>query len=74
MAIVGKDFRTKREEMDGHYLPDVLLLGGKNEGGMQLLENKLVSGQTTIYVCRDKACKMPVTEVSKALEQLRGKW
>jgi hypothetical protein len=29
-----------------------------------------VEGQTMIYVCQDKLCKRPVTEVAKALEQL----
>lgn len=71
IAIVGKDYDAAREAMGQHYLPDVLLLGGKNEGNLELLKNKLVKGQTTIYVCQDKACKMPVTDASKALEQLK---
>jgi len=70
VAITGDDFKTKRQEFDEHYLPDVILLGGKTESKLELLENKLVAGQTTIYVCRDKTCKLPVTEVVKALEQV----
>lgn len=62
-----------RKEIDKNYLPNVLLSGGRQEGELKLLENKLVEGKTTIYVCRDKSCKRPVTEVSKALEQLKNK-
>lgn len=71
VAIVGKDFEVMRKEVDQHYLPHVLLLGGKNESNLELLENKLIEGQTTIYVCQEKVCKMPVTEVSKVLEQIK---
>jgi len=68
VAIVGKDFEAKRQELDLQYLPNVLLLGGRDEGELPLLENKLVKGQTTIYVCRNKVCKLPVVEVGEAIE------
>lgn len=71
VAIIGKDYESARQAMDQHYLPYMLLLGGKSEGSLELLENKLIKGQTTIYVCQDKACKLPVTEVSKALMQMQ---
>ena len=71
VAIVGNDFKNKRQEFDQHYLPNVILLGGKKESSLALLENKLIQGQTTIYVCRDKTCKLPETDVKKALLQLR---
>lgn len=71
VAIVGKDFETARRNLDHYYLPDVLLLGGDQEGTLELLKNKFVEGQTTIYVCRDKSCKKPVTGVSEVLDQLR---
>ena len=70
VAIVGDDFKSKRKEFDKHYLPNVILLGGKSAGKLALLENKLVPGQTLIYVCRDKSCELPVSKVEKALEQL----
>ena len=70
VAIVGKDFEAKRKELDKYYLPNVFLSGGKNEGTLSLLESKLIKGQTTIYVCQNKACKLPVTEVKEALKQI----
>jgi uncharacterized protein len=71
VAIVGNDYGAAREKIDQNYLPGVLLSGGRDEGNLPLLENKLVKGQTTIYVCRDKTCKQPVTEVAKAIKQLK---
>jgi len=69
VAILGDDFKSKQLEFDQHYLPNVILLGGKTAGSLDLLQNKLVEGQTTIYVCRDKTCELPVTEVEQALQQ-----
>ncbi len=70
VAIVGDDFKNKGQQFDEHYLPNVILLGSKAASKLALLENKLVPGQTMIYVCRDKTCKLPVTEVGEAVEQI----
>jgi uncharacterized protein YyaL (SSP411 family) len=71
VAIVGNDYQSIRKQFDQNYLPDVFLLGGKTGGDLELLESKFVKGRTTIYVCQNKACQLPVTEVEKALEQLK---
>ncbi|MGH2552944.1 MAG: thioredoxin domain-containing protein, partial [Chitinophagaceae bacterium] len=71
IAIVGKNFEALRKEMDKYFLPGVLLSGGNSEGRLPLLENKQAEGKTLIYVCRDKTCKLPVTDVSKAMEQIK---
>ena len=73
VAIVGNEYSDMKQKVDENYFPNVLLCGGRQEGTLKLLENKLVKGQTTIYVCQNKSCKLPVTEVSKALEQLKNK-
>ena len=70
VAIVGRDHQKLRKEFDTHYLPNVFLSGGKNEGNLELLQYRLIKGQTTIYVCQDKVCQMPVIDVDEALNQL----
>ena len=70
VAIMGDDFADKRKQFDEHYLPNVILLGGNTDSKLALLENKLVAGETMIYVCRDKSCELPVAEVEKALGQI----
>lgn len=67
VAIVGNDFKKLRNDMMQNYLPNAILLGGKNEGTLELLKDKLQEGETMIYVCQNKVCKLPVTEVEKAL-------
>jgi hypothetical protein len=71
VAIVGEQAQAFRAELDADYLPQVLFLGGKEEGKLELLQNKAVKGATFIYVCQDKVCQLPVEEVSKARELLK---
>ena len=70
VAILGDDFEAKQKEFNNHYYPNVFFSGGKTEGKLGLLENKLIPGQTTIYVCQNNSCKYPVTEVTAAIKQL----
>jgi uncharacterized protein YyaL (SSP411 family) len=71
VAILGDDFESILQEFHKHYLPHVFLSGGRDEGRLSLLEGKLIDGQTTIYVCKDKVCKLPVTELKEALVQIK---
>ena len=71
VAITGEDCKEKRRQFDEHYLPDIILLGSAGDSDMALLQNKRVPDQTTIYVCRDKTCDLPVTEVNEALKQFK---
>ncbi len=70
VAIVGDNYEAKRKEFEQKYLPNVFLSGGKNKGNLEILKDRLVDGKTTIYVCQDKMCKMPVAEVEDALSQM----
>lgn len=67
VAILGKEHNKLRIEMERNYLPGVFFMGGPSEGTLKLLKNKLVSGQTTIYVCRDKTCSQPVVSTKEAI-------
>jgi uncharacterized protein YyaL (SSP411 family) len=71
VVIIGGNAEEIRREMSMEYLPDVLQAGGKNTGTLPLLQHKHIPGQTTIYVCVDKTCQQPTTEVSEALRQIR---
>ncbi len=67
IAIVGPDWQSLQVDLQQNYLPNALLLGGENEGQLALLQNKSVEGETYIYVCQNKVCKLPVQTVVDAL-------
>jgi uncharacterized protein YyaL (SSP411 family) len=71
IAIMGDDFEKARKEFDKNYLPNAIFLGGKTEGTLSLLEGKLSSKETTIFVCQDRVCKRPTTNVNEAMKQLK---
>ncbi|UXP30946.1 thioredoxin domain-containing protein [Reichenbachiella agarivorans] len=71
VAIVGPEAATKRNELAKGYIPNKILLGGKNEGTLDLLEGKRSEGNTFIYVCQNKSCQLPTQEVAQALKQIR---
>ncbi|MFT4752467.1 MAG: hypothetical protein ACI819_002925 [Neolewinella sp.] len=71
VAILGADAGTMRGQMSKAYHPNALYLGGNKEGDLELLTNKLVPGETTIYVCLEKVCQLPVNDTELALKQLR---
>jgi uncharacterized protein YyaL (SSP411 family) len=73
VAIVGQDAAEKRKEMMQHYLPHALLLGGVGEGSLDLLKDKLRVGETLIYVCQGKVCKLPVSRVGEALKLMEDR-
>ena len=70
VAIVGDNCHALRAVMQKSYLPNVIYLGGKNEGSLELLKDKLQDGETFIYVCQNKVCKFPVDNVNAALKLL----
>ncbi|MCA1756909.1 MAG: thioredoxin domain-containing protein, partial [Bacteroidales bacterium] len=56
VAIAGENYPALLKEFNNYYLPDAFFYGGKDEKSLSLTENKLIPGQTTIYVCQNKTC------------------
>lgn len=70
VAVVGKEADNKRQEIEQFYQPNKILIGGQQENELPLLKNKLVEGVTRIYVCVNKACQMPTSDVAEAVKQM----
>ncbi len=73
VAVVGDDYLAKLKDLQAKYIPNALYLGGKDEGTLELLKGKLQEGETMIYVCQNRVCKLPVTEVDKAFGLMASK-
>ncbi len=72
VAIVGADYWEMASELIQHYHPNKVVLGTKDQSDLPLLrERHTEDNQTTLYVCYDKTCQLPVHAVSEALEQLQ---
>ena len=71
VAVVGKDAKKMIKELNHYYLPNKLIIGSLSENELPLLKNRFVDEKTLIYVCVNKSCKMPVSEVDKAIELIK---
>ena len=70
VAISGENALEKLNEIDKQYLPNILIAGSKAESNLPIMKNRYNQSETLIFVCVDGTCKLPVTETSKALDQL----
>ncbi|OIQ37799.1 MAG: thioredoxin domain-containing protein [Crocinitomix sp. MedPE-SWsnd] len=70
VAITGDGYSDLLNQMNKMYLPNKIVMGGNEPSKLPLLEGKFV-GETTIFVCVDKACQMPVNNISDAIKQMK---
>jgi uncharacterized protein YyaL (SSP411 family) len=71
VAIVGANVKQKIDELNKTYIPNKLIAGSTSENNMPLLENRYNPNNTLIYVCVNKACKLPVSKVKDAIKFLK---
>ncbi|MDO5972415.1 thioredoxin domain-containing protein [Flavivirga aquimarina] len=71
VAIVGENAKHKITELNKTYIPNKLIAGSTSENNLPLLESRYNPNNTLIYVCVNKACKLPVSEVDKAIKLLK---
>ena len=71
IAIVGEQAVDKRKAITKYYIPNKVVLGAENQSVLPLLDGKYVKGETRYYICVNKACQLPTTELDEALQQIR---
>jgi uncharacterized protein YyaL (SSP411 family) len=72
VAIVGPKAERYRAELGRHFYPNAIRLGTTTESDLPLLQDREpLYGETTLFVCYNKACQLPVHTVAEALEQLK---
>ncbi len=72
VAIVGKHVNEKVKGLKKHYFPNRIFAGSVSQSGLPLLENRLISDKTMIYVCSNNTCQLPVESVEEALKLLNA--
>jgi uncharacterized protein YyaL (SSP411 family) len=65
IAVAGTEPSAVVKRLNTYYLPNKIILAGTNST-LPLLRNK-ESIETKIYICRNKACQLPVGTVEEAL-------
>lgn len=70
IAIVGEKAKEMLKEIHLTFIPNKLIIGSTKESRLPLLQYKYAKNETTIFVCVDGACKLPVNTTEEALKQI----
>jgi uncharacterized protein YyaL (SSP411 family) len=74
IAISGNEHIDFRKKLDQVYNPNRVFAGTKRESKLPLLQDRSASnGDTTIYVCYDNRCNLPVKTIEEALKIMTRK-
>jgi len=66
VVLTGPGWSDFRKELDLHYVPNKITLGG-TKGSLPLLAGR-VGDRTQAYVCRNKACSLPVATTAELMK------
>lgn len=72
VAIVGKNSVEINKELNQHFFPDIIVSGSTNASDLPLLQHKYIENKTSIYICRNKVCGLPINNLSEALEVIKA--
>ncbi|MDW7690741.1 thioredoxin domain-containing protein [Flammeovirgaceae bacterium SG7u.111] len=73
IAIVGEECHVFAQAISERFFPNKIILATTEDSNLPLLKNRTaVDGKTTIYVCENKACQLPVHSVEEALDLLQN--
>lgn len=76
VVIVGEQATTVCAALCGHYQPNKIIAGTCQLSGKQSLSPLLharhaLQGKTTLYICQQGSCQLPVFSVDQAIAQLQ---
>lgn len=72
VCIVGKDVEEKILALFNDYVPNAIFVVAASDSDLDILKQRFVEGKTFIYVCKNRSCLLPVSEVKEALKQLEA--
>jgi len=71
IVVVGEDASSKIKDIHQAYIPNKLVAGSTKASDAYLLQERYIDNETLIYVCVNNACKLPVSDVQKALASIK---
>lgn len=66
VAICGPQANLLFAEFNTQYYPNLLYAVSSKQSTMPLLQNRFSTSETFIFICQDKACKLPVKTAAEA--------
>lgn len=73
VVITGEESRDTLNELNKHYLPNILKAGSNTADELPLLKDRYIKGKTLLYVCKEGACELPSTSIEDVLGKIKKK-
>jgi len=70
VVITGPEYLDKAREIRQHYNPSAFIFGSLSKSALPIMSDRFIEGETMIFVCNGRECKLPTSSVNKALDQL----
>ena len=70
IAVIGSDSDLKTKLISEKLLPNVILVQSNTESDIPLFVDRYFDDETYIYVCQNKTCQRPETNIKYALDQI----
>lgn len=72
ISLIGPECKSMNTQLSDYFLPNSVRMGTNSKSDLPLLKGKeIYNKKSTIYVCFDKTCRLPVNSVDEALNQLK---
>ena len=72
IVILGPEYKAFAKELNAQYLPGKIVTAAAEPNDHPMFELKtLKADKTTVFVCFNRSCKLPVNSMEEALEQIK---
>ncbi len=69
IVMVGNDSTKYLNELQKQYIPNAIFVASKTEK-LEITKNRLEEGKTSIHICENYTCQLPIYSVEDALKNL----
>ena len=70
IAVIGPNANSVTDDITNYFTPNTIVVQSKIESDIPLFIDRYFEDKTYIYVCQNKTCQRPETNINLALEQV----
>ncbi len=70
IAVIGPESKSITDQITNYFSPNTIIVQSKTKSKLPLFIDRFFEDETYIYVCQNKTCQRPETNIDLALEQI----
>lgn len=70
IVVVGNENKDYIKKIQNNYIPNAIFIGSKKED-LELTRNRLIESKTSIYICENNTCKLPLYTIEDTYKYLQ---